>query len=96
MLTTAVFAVCLTAPLGAIMVNTLGTKWLNYDGVKERDEENDKEALTGSELNKVTPHVELSEIGEREKDDTIKPDQIDSTGAKQVDGSAGTEEVKDL
>ena len=31
-LTTAVFAICLTAPLGAIMINTLGTKWLEYDG----------------------------------------------------------------
>jgi hypothetical protein len=32
MLTTAVFAVIITAPLGAIMINTLGTKWLIYDG----------------------------------------------------------------
>ena len=32
MLTTAVFAICLTAPLGAIFINTLGTKWLSYDG----------------------------------------------------------------
>ena len=32
MLTTAVFSICLTAPLGAIFINTLGTKWLNYDG----------------------------------------------------------------
>lgn len=32
MLTTAVFAICLTAPLGAIFINTLGTKWLEYDG----------------------------------------------------------------
>jgi len=32
MLTTAVFAICITAPLGAIMINTLGTKWLDYDG----------------------------------------------------------------
>lgn len=32
MLTTAVFAICLTAPLGAIFINTLGTKWLMYDG----------------------------------------------------------------
>ena len=32
MLTTAVFAVIITAPLGAIMINTLGTKWLEYDG----------------------------------------------------------------
>ena len=35
MLTTAVFAVCITAPGGAIMINTLGTKWLSYDGVEE-------------------------------------------------------------
>lgn len=32
MLTTAVFSICITAPLGAIMINTLGTKWLEYDG----------------------------------------------------------------
>lgn len=32
MLTSAVFAVVLTAPLGAIMINTLGEKWLQYDG----------------------------------------------------------------
>lgn len=32
MLTTAVFAICITAPLGAIMINTLGSKWLDYDG----------------------------------------------------------------
>lgn len=35
MLTTAVFAICLTAPLGAIFINTLGTKWLEYDGDAE-------------------------------------------------------------
>ena len=41
MLTTAVFAICLTAPLGAIFINTLGTKWLSYDGdvVMDDDEE---------------------------------------------------------
>lgn len=32
MLTTAVFAICITAPLGAIFINTLGAKWLEYDG----------------------------------------------------------------
>ena len=32
MLTTAVFAVVITAPLGAIMIQTLGTKYLEYDG----------------------------------------------------------------
>lgn len=31
MLTCAVFAVVITAPAGAIFINTLGTKWLNHD-----------------------------------------------------------------
>lgn len=31
MLTCAVFAVVITAPAGAIFINTLGTKWLEYD-----------------------------------------------------------------
>lgn len=44
MLTTAVFAIILTAPLGAIMINTLGTKWLEYDG--EDPEELAKQGLT--------------------------------------------------
>jgi hypothetical protein len=32
MVTTAVFAIIITAPLGAIMINTLGEKWMDYDG----------------------------------------------------------------
>lgn len=32
MVTTAVLAICITAPLGAILINTLGKKWLHYDG----------------------------------------------------------------
>ena len=32
MLTTAVLAVVILAPLGGIMINTLGPKWLEYDG----------------------------------------------------------------
>ena len=43
MLTTAVFSICLTAPLGAIFINTLGTKWLNYDGDVEMNEDDDEE-----------------------------------------------------
>ena len=43
-LTTAVFAVIITAPLGAIMINTLGTKWLIYDG----DDPEIKKAQTAS------------------------------------------------
>jgi hypothetical protein len=31
MLTMAVFAICITAPLGAIFINTLGPKWLSQD-----------------------------------------------------------------
>jgi len=31
MLTMAVFAICITAPLGAIFINTLGPKWLSCD-----------------------------------------------------------------
>ena len=42
MLTTAVFSVCLTAPLGAIMINTLGTKWLSYDGPAESHHDGNK------------------------------------------------------
>ena len=32
MLTTAVLAVVILAPLGGILINTLGPKWLDYDG----------------------------------------------------------------
>lgn len=31
MLTMAVFAICITAPLGAIFINTLGPMWLAND-----------------------------------------------------------------
>ena len=32
LLTIAVIAIVFTAPLGAILINTLGIKWLSYDG----------------------------------------------------------------
>ena len=52
-LTTAVFAVILSAPAGAILVNSLGTKLLTYDGPAEGEaEEDDGEAAGG---NKVVP-----------------------------------------
>lgn len=41
MLTTAVFAICLTAPLGAILINTLGPRWLECDAPKGNDAEED-------------------------------------------------------
>jgi len=56
MLTTAVFSICITAPLGAIFINTLGTKWLNYDGDVDMNDVDDespekKPAITGGEDN---------------------------------------------
>lgn len=35
MLTMAVFAICITAPLGAIFINTLGPMWLEKSDVCE-------------------------------------------------------------
>jgi len=35
MLTMAVFAICITAPLGAIFINTLGPMWLEKSEVDE-------------------------------------------------------------
>jgi len=32
LLSTAVLAIVFTAPIGAILINTLGIKWLSYDG----------------------------------------------------------------
>ena len=37
MLTVAVLAIVITAPLGAILINTLGVKWLSYDGDSSGD-----------------------------------------------------------
>jgi hypothetical protein len=66
MLTTAVFAICITAPLGAIFINTLGTKWLTCDwpdGIKPTeagaDDENDPKARTvGQIVPEVLPETE--------------------------------------
>lgn len=41
-LTTAVFAIVISAPAGAIMINTLGKTWLNHD-VDVTDEELQKQ-----------------------------------------------------
>lgn len=38
MLTMAVFAICITAPLGAIFINTLGPKWLGWDDPEKKEE----------------------------------------------------------
>ena len=31
-------AIVFTAPLGAILINTLGIKWLSYDGAEDKNE----------------------------------------------------------
>ena len=36
LLTIAVIAIVFTAPLGAILINTLGIRWLSYDGEEEQ------------------------------------------------------------
>lgn len=45
-LTTAVIAIVITAPLGAILINTLGIKWLSNDEIDEEQ---------NSKLNSVAP-----------------------------------------
>jgi len=58
MLTMAVFAICITAPLGAILIATLGKKWLAYD--KEFDTTIEKDTDVAKEDKDVT--VELGGI----------------------------------
>jgi len=65
MLTTAVFAIIITAPLGAIMINTLGTKWLSYDGEPEEKPADDPEKPIVD--NNIQSHKE-SEPAEQETD----------------------------
>lgn len=45
MLTMAVFAICITAPLGAILIATLGKKWLAYDKEFDTTLEKDTDAV---------------------------------------------------
>ena len=56
LLTTAVIAIILTAPLGAILINTLGVKWLSHDA---EDPEDDKTNIVA-----VAPEVEMAVVGE--------------------------------
>lgn len=52
LLTTAVIAIVITAPLGAILINTLGIKWLSHDGEDEEETVKDPETV---EMSKVKP-----------------------------------------
>lgn len=55
MLTMAVFAICITAPLGAIFINTLGPMWLEKEEDVEEElfEQGKKKTLrTGDQVDK--------------------------------------------
>ena len=54
-LTTAVFAVILSAPAGAILVNSLGTKLLTYDGPPKGEGAEAEEEAAPEASNKVVP-----------------------------------------
>ena len=60
MLTMAVFAICITAPLGAIFINTLGPRWLECHPPTE------KKAVLGdnesSSNAKVVPEIEVENM----------------------------------
>lgn len=60
MLTTAVFAICLTAPLGAIFINTLGTKWLMYDGDEETVEDQEEQVETKQDNAAADEKIEIA------------------------------------
>jgi len=57
MLTCAVFAVVITAPAGAIFINTLGTKWLVHDvdpNAPIEDQKNKEAENTEDKVSKVS------------------------------------------
>lgn len=99
MLTTAVFAICLTAPLGAIFINTLGTKWLEYDGDVHMDSD-DEQADTKNENAPTEPAqgLEPEVITDREKSDhasaTVVPmNEASATIDPKEDQKGGNNEI---
>ena len=65
MLTVAVIAIVFTAPLGAILINTLGIKWLTYDGEETEDK--------GQEMKEIAQDDESAEKKGSEKLTLVKP-----------------------
>ena len=61
MLTMAVFAICITAPLGAVFINTLGPLWLKKT---EPDEEKVFDAATAQTLRTKDAVIKGLEEGE--------------------------------
>lgn len=99
MLTTAVFSICLTAPLGAIFINTLGTKWLNYDGdvdMNEEDEENaeTKAGKAGTEGQHALEVEDFDGDDETRKIETGRGGKEDPSGATVVPLSEDAKTIK--
>lgn len=61
MLTMAVFAICITAPLGAIFINTLGPMWLDK---QDPDEEKVFDAAMAQTLRPAAVKLEAMKEGE--------------------------------
>jgi len=88
MLTMAVFAICITAPLGAILIATLGKTWLKYDAEFDTTSPHyKKESVEAGEV--VDETVEAAAI--EEDIEAAKP----KDEAKVADEGKVAEEVKD-
>lgn len=82
MLTMAVFAICITAPLGAILIATLGKSWLAYD----------------AEFDTTSPHYKKSVEEGEVVDETVEAAAIeeDIEAAKPEDKAKVADEVKEV
>lgn len=83
MLTMAVFAICITAPLGAILIATLGKKWLAYDAEFDTTLKKDEGA---------------GETEAKDKDATVEIDAVPATPNDLIenDEEAGTSKIDNM
>lgn len=72
-LSMAVMAIVITAPTGAILINTLGEKWLSYDGDDEEQDPKQEVELAAIQKDKAEP-----------KDDGEGPKQDENNGYQQL------------
>lgn len=84
MLTMAVFAICITAPLGAILIATLGKKWLAYDAEFDTTLAKNQEGAGETEA--------------KDKDATVEIDAVPATPNDLIenDEEAGTSKIEDI
>jgi len=82
MLTMAVFAICITAPLGAILIATLGKRWLAYDENADTTKDmGEKAPETEFKGDKEDPTVELSAVVQTNNDLVEKDDEAGTNKA---------------